>query len=161
MIAVLKKKGVALPPMESEEGLATKEIMDKIRSFYFRLEKSHGEICEFAESCFLELLHHYPKSICGRHTSENQKMLMALFYCYGKDVDDEKPLFSYESLSIMFDVSKATVHTAIKEKEEEAKAIIKQATFRKKARSIALEELVKEEKEKLKNEKTEERQLSK
>lgn len=158
MIASLKKKGIALPPMETEEGLTAKEIMNKIRSFHFRLEKSHAEICEYAESYFLELLSNYPKSICDRHMSKTQKLLIALMYFESKpDSKEENPGwkgFSYEELSIIFDVSKATVHDAVKQKEEEAKKLIASVQLREKAKEIALEQLVEEEKQKLKEKKS-------
>lgn len=58
--------------------------------------------------------------------------------------------FSYEDLSLMFDVSKATVHEAIKQKEAEAKGLLVDVQLREKAKEIALEQLIEEEKQKLK-----------
>ena len=149
----LKKMGVKLPPLETEDGLTAKDIMDKVRSFYMRLEKSHGEICDYAEAYFLDLLYHYPKSLCSRNMTETLKLVMALIYFQSKpEPEDPKPLwdgFSYEELSVIFDCSKATVHEAIRQKEAEAKAMLEEAKLRVKAKEIALEKLVEEEKKKL------------
>lgn len=158
LIGVLKNKGVALPPMEKEDGLTAKGIMDKIRNFYGKLEKCNSETRDFAEGYFLELLYHYPQSMCSRHMTENQKLLIALIYFESKPrPEEENPIwkgFSYEDLSLMFDVSKATVHEAIKQKEEEAKKMLVNVKLREKAKEIALEQLVKEEKQKLKRKKS-------
>ena len=154
LIGVLKNKGVALPPMEKEGDLTAKDIMDKIRNFYNKLEKCNSETRDFAEGYFLELLYHYPKSMCSRHMTETQKLLMALIYLESKPgPEEEDPLwngFSYEDLSLMFDVSKATVHQAIRQKEEEAKKLLVDVQLREKAKEIALEQLIEEEKRKLK-----------
>ena len=58
--------------------------------------------------------------------------------------------YSYEHLALIFDGSKATIHEAIHQKETEVKQLLTEAMLRQKARSIALDELVKEEREKLK-----------
>lgn len=153
-LAILKNKGIVLPPSETEEGLTAKEIMDKIRSFYIKFEKCNSLMSDYAEGYFLELLYHYPKSMCSRNMTETQKSLMALMYFESKPRPDEKdPIwkgFSYEDLSLMFDVSKATVHEAIKQKEAEAKGLLVGVKLREKAKEITLEQLIEEEKEKLK-----------
>jgi len=158
LIGVLKNKGVALPPMEKEGDLTAKEIMDKIRNFYGKLEKCNSETRDFAEGYFLELLYHYPQSMCNRHMTETQKLLMALIYFESKPrAEEEDPIwngFSYQDLSLIFDVSKATVHEAIKQREEEAKKLIASVQLREKAKEIALEQLVEEEKQKLKGKKS-------
>ncbi|MCD6240405.1 hypothetical protein J7K27_02625 [Candidatus Bathyarchaeota archaeon] len=130
----LRKRGVRLPPMETEDGLTARDIMDKIRSFYVRFERSRNkEISEFAESYFLELLHEYPKSMCSRHLTESMQLLIALYYFDSKPSPEEKdPLwngFSYEDLSIIFDRSKATIHEAIIRKEAEAKQLLEEVIF--------------------------------
>lgn len=153
LIGVLKNKGVALPPMEKEDDLTAKDIMDKIRNFYNKLEKCTSVTRDFAEGYFLELLYCYPQSMCSRHMTENQKLLMALIYFESKPrQEEENPIwngFSYEDLSLIFDVSKATVHEAIKQREEEAKKLLVDVQLREKAKEIALKELIVEEKQKL------------
>ena len=62
---------------------------------------------------------------------------------------DYWPGFSYEHLAIMFDRSKATIHDAIRQKESQVKQLLRDSNLRGKARSIALEEMIKEEKLKL------------
>lgn len=151
----LKSKSIPLPPVETEDGLSAKEIMDKIRSFYFRFEKaSNSDMQDFGESYFLGLLRDYPQSMCNRNMTESLKQLIALIYFESKpEPEEKKPIwngFSYEDLSIMFDLSKATIHEAIRQKEAEIKQLLEEAKLRKKAKEIALEELVREEKEKLK-----------
>jgi len=157
-LAILKNKGIALPSTETEDGLTAKEIMDKIRSFYIKFEKCNSIMYESAEGYFLELLYNYPKSMCSRNMTETQKSLMALMYFESKPrPEEEDPIwngFSYEDLSLIFDVSKATVHEAIKQKEEEAKKLIASVQLREKAKEIALEQLVEEEKQKLKEKKS-------
>lgn len=154
LLGFLKNKGVALPHMEKEGDLTAKEIMDKIRNFYVKLEKCNSETRDFAEGYFLELLYYYPQSMCSRHMTENQKLVMALIYFESKPrPNEEDPLwngFSYEDLALIFDVSKATVHEAIKQKEAEAKILLVDVKLREEAKEIALEQLVEEEKQKLK-----------
>jgi deoxyribose-phosphate aldolase len=53
-------------------------------------------------------------------------------------------------LALIFDRSKSSIHQAIKDKEAEAKAIIEESKLRNKAKKIALEQLIEEEKQKLK-----------
>jgi len=147
---LMKKQGIPLPPVESEDGLTAKDIMDKIRSFYRRYEKNDAE---FVEADFLDLLRNYPKSMCDRHLTESAKLLIALYYFHNRPEDTEDdPVwkgFSYEDLGIIFDVSKATVFTAIREKKAEAKQLLAEPKLRTKARELALEELKQEEKTKL------------
>ena len=157
LVGVLKKKGIALPSMETEGDLTAKEIMDKIRNFYGKLEKCNSGTRDFAEGYFLELLYYYPKSMCSRHMTETQKLVMALIYFESKPrPEEEDPIwngFSYEDLSLIFEVSKATVHEAIKQKGEEAKKLLVNVKLREKAKEIALEQLIEEEKLKLKKKK--------
>ena len=154
-IRVLKNRGIPLPPVETEDGLTAKDIMDKIRSFYRRFEKPIGsaDTKEYAEGYFLELLYYYPKSMCSRQMTDTLKLLMALIYFESKPETKEEKLlwkgFSYEDLSLIFDCSKATVHEAIRQKEAEAKRLLEKVRLRAKAKEIALERLVEEEKLKL------------
>lgn len=152
---MLRSKGIPLPPIETAEGLTAKEILDKIWSFYAKLENSHSEIDDFAEGYFLQLLKDYPKSMCAQHMTDSLIQLIATLYF--EDRIGEKPRekwewegYSYEHLALMFVRSKATIHEAVHRKETEVKQLLEEASQRQKARSIALEELIKEEKEKLK-----------
>jgi len=155
LLSLLKKKGVSLPKVETINGLSAKDIMDKIRSFYFRLEQSHSQTIEEAPDYFLELLYHYPKSVCSRKLSDTLKLLIALYYLESKPEyqeyksNDPWPGYSYEDLALIFDRSKATIHGAIKQKETEAKRLLEEAKLRAKAKQIALEQLVREEKMRL------------
>ncbi len=61
----------------------------------------------------------------------------------------QEHLFSYEHLALIFSRSKATIHAAIKEKETEVRAWIEETNLRREARSMALEQLIEEEKQRL------------
>ena len=155
-LRILKKKGAILPPTETEEGLSAKDFMDKMRNFYAKLEKAHSEITDYAEIYFLELLFNYPKSMVNRHMTDTLKLLVALMYLESKPALEDKdawPGFSYEDLGLLFDRSKATIHGVIKEKEAEAKQLLADVQLREKAKEIALEQMVEEEKQKLKKRK--------
>lgn len=167
MISDLKNKGIILPPVETEEGLEAKQIMDSIREFYVRLDKeSNSEIADFCEGYFLNLLRDYPKSMCAQHLTETCKQLITLAYFESKPSQQELeraehdleqfgiksdpwPGYSYEHLGLVFNRSKATIHQAIHEKETEVKAQIEEARLRMVAKKLALEQLVAEEREKL------------
>lgn len=58
--------------------------------------------------------------------------------------------YSYEQLSLIFRRGKSSIFDAIRNKETEVKAIIDNVLMHRTAHRIALEEMVKEEKEKLK-----------
>lgn len=152
---IMRSRGIPLPQIETADGLTAKEILDKIWSFYAKLDSSHSEIDDFAEGYFLQILRDYPKSLCAQHMTDSLIQLIATLYF--DDRIEEKPKekgdwegYSYEHLALMFVRSKATIHQAVHQKETEVKQLLKEAMLRGKARSIALEELVKEEKEKLK-----------
>jgi len=170
ILTLLKNKGIPLPAAETEDGLSAKDIMDKVRSFYVKFEKCEGEESEYAEGEFLELLYQYPKSMVARHMTDTLKTLIALIYFESKPEKMEKKEpttmilsngrkitfdwddwegYSYDDLALMFDLSKASIHEAIRQKEAEAKQLLEESKLRKKAKTIALEELVKEEKLKL------------
>jgi len=154
-LSYLRRKGAILPPIEDEGNLPAKAILKKIRDFYFRKEQSNTEIDDFAEGYFLELLRDYPQSMCSQHMTNSLKQLIGLLYF--EDRMDDKPKakgdwegYSYEHLALIFVRSKATIYQAIHEKETEVKQLLTEGSLRQKARGLALEELVNEEKEKLK-----------
>lgn len=162
VLEVPKAKGVPLPPIETEDGLTAKDLMDTIRGFYVKFEKCDGESQEFMEGYHLELLHSYPKSMCSRHLTETAKQLIAIYYFSSKPKYQEVELsdpwlgYSYEDLAVLFDLSKATIHEAIRQKEAEVTKLLSEVKLRSKARSIALEEMVQEEKQKILEEKLKE-----
>ena len=167
MICGLRESGIPLPPVESEDGLSAKQIMDLIREFYVRLEKeSDSDIAKDVSGYFLDLLRDYPKSMCAQHLTDSMKQLITLAYFESKPKRQELERveyehehfgnkteawegFSYEDLSVVFNRSKATIHQAIHEKETEVKAQVEEARLRMEAKKLALEQLVAEEREKL------------
>jgi hypothetical protein len=155
MIRLLKSLGVKLPNFENEfSNVKVEDLIAKMRSFYERFEKVANADNEFAPMDFLELLTYYPASMCSFHQTETLKLLIALFYYWDKQKESEEEEneegCSMDYLSLVFDKSKSTIHQAIKDKEAEAKAIIEESKLRNKAKKIALEQLIEEEKEKLK-----------
>jgi len=56
------------------------------------------------------------------------------------------PGYSYEDLALIFDLSKATIHEAVRQKKREATQLLGQPNLRAEARALALDELKKEEK---------------
>jgi hypothetical protein len=156
MIRVFQNLGVKLPNFENEfSNVKVEDLIGKMRSFYERFEKVANADNEFAPMDFLELIAYYPASMCSFHQTETLKLLIALFYYWDKQKESEEEENDYEGysmdyLSLIFDRSKSSIHQAIKDKEEEAKAIIEESKLRNKAKKIALEQLVQEEKEKLK-----------
>jgi len=169
ILTLLKNKGIRLPAVETEDGISAKEIMDKVRSFYLRLEKCDSDESEYAEGDFLELLYHYPKSMVAKHMTDTLKQLIAIIYFESKPEKVEKKEttflcvgdkkikwepdvwegYSYDDLAVLFDLSKSSIHQAIGEKEKEAKQLLEEVRLRVKAKAIALEQLVEEEKQKL------------
>jgi transposase len=88
--------------------------------------------------------------------TEQLKLLVALMYFSSKSENPKEGDWeglSMDYLALIFDKSKKTIHDCIKEKEEEAKKILEEAKLRKKAKEIALKELIEEEKEKLRSQK--------
>ena len=59
------------------------------------------------------------------------------------------PGSSYEDLAVIFDLSKATIHEAIRQKKAQVKQLLRDSNLRETARSIALQEMIREEKLKL------------
>jgi len=156
MIRLLQSLGVKLPQTENEfSNVKVEDLIGKMRSFYERFEKVTNADNEFAPMDFLELLTYYPVSMCSFHQTETLKLLIALFYYWDKQKESEEEENDYEGysmdyLSLIFDKSKSSIHQAIKDKEAEAKAIIEESKLRNKAKEIALEQLIEEEKQKLK-----------
>jgi len=165
-----ERRGVKLPPRETDvSGLTAQQIIDKIRSFWDRCRKDNSQDSDVAPIDFLELLEAYPVSMCSFHMTETLKLLVALMYFDSKPSEEEIQRqieenkkwgfkgdvwegFSYDYLALIFDRSKKSIHDAIKEKEQEVKAILEEAKLRKEARELALRELIEEEKRKLKGE---------
>jgi 16S rRNA A1518/A1519 N6-dimethyltransferase RsmA/KsgA/DIM1 with predicted DNA glycosylase/AP lyase activity len=84
--------------------------------------------------------------------TDSLKLLVALMYFDSKPENPKESGWeglTMDYLALIFDRSKKTIHDCIKEKEAEAKKILEEAKLRKKAREIALRELIKEEKLKL------------
>jgi hypothetical protein len=156
MIRLLTYWGVKLPQTENDfSNVKAEDLIGKMRSFYERLEKVENADNEFAPMDFLELLTYYPTSMCSFHQTETLKLLIAVFYYWDKEKEREEKENDYEGysmdyLSLIFDRSKSSIHQAIKDKEAEAKIIIEESKLRNKARQIALEQLIEEEKQKLK-----------
>jgi hypothetical protein len=151
-----ERRGTKLPPRETDvSGLTAQQIIDKIRSFWDRCRKDNSQDSDVAPIDFLELLEAYPVSMCSFHMNDTLKLLVALMYFDSRDKEENAipsnwEGYSMDYLALIFDRSKKTIHDAIKEREAEAKAILEEAKLRKKAREIALRELVEEEKRKLK-----------
>ena len=151
---LLRKKGIQLPPIETDySNITVEQLIKKIREFYRRKDKTNEE--EMNECFFLELLRDYPVSMCNRHMSEEQKVLIALVYFESKSYVDPEDKdagwkgFSYDQLSIVFCRSKASIHEAIRQREPKAKKLLADVELRKKAKELALEQLIEEEKQKL------------
>jgi len=154
----MKRKNIPLPPSETEEGLTANDIMHVIRSFYLRMEKiNNDDVTDYAEGSFLELLKDYPKSMCSQHLTETMKELIALIYFESKPEPEKKdPLwegFSYEQLALYFCRSKSTIHQAITQNEIQVKQLLAEVTLRTKAKNLALQDLIAEEREKLRENK--------
>jgi|YelNatPaOPRAMG01_1025707.scaffolds.fasta_scaffold242356_1 hypothetical protein len=150
---VFERRGIKLPPREVDvSGLTTQQIIDKIRSFWERCKKDNSQDSDVAPIDFLELLEAYPVSMCSYHMTDSLKLLVALMYFDSKPENPKEGDWeglTMDYLALIFDRSKKTIHDCIKEKEAEAKKILEEAKLRKKAREIALRELIKEEKLKL------------
>jgi predicted DNA-binding protein YlxM (UPF0122 family) len=150
-----ERRGVKLPPRETDvSGLTAQQIIDTIRSFWDRCKKDNSQDSDVAPIDFLELLEAYPVSMCSFHMTNTLKLLVALMYFDSRDKEENTILsdwegYSMDYLALIFERSKKTIHDCIKEKEAEAKKILEEAKLRKKAREIALRELIKEEKLKL------------
>jgi len=156
MIRLLTYWGVKLPQTENDfSNVKVEDLIGKMRSFYERLDKVANADNEFAPMDFLELLTYYPASMCSFHMNETLKLLISIFYLWDKQKEsgeegDDYEGYSMDYLSLIFDRSKSSIHQAIKDKEAEAKAIIEESKLRNKAKEIALEQLIEEEKQKLK-----------
>jgi hypothetical protein len=156
MIRLLTYWGVKLPQTENDfSNVKVEDLIGKMRSFYERLEKVANADNELAPMDFLELLTYYPTSICSFHMNETLKLLISIFYLWDKQKESEEKENGYEGysmdyLALIFDRSKSSIHEAVRQKGEEAKQLIEEAKLRNKAKKIALEQLIEEEKQKLK-----------
>ena len=156
MIRLLKNLGVKLPQTENEfSNVKVEDLIAKMRSFYERFEKVQSADNEFAPMDFCELIAYYPASMCSFHQTETLKLLIALFYYWDKQKESEEKENDYEGysmdyLSLIFDKSKSSIFEAVRQKGEEAKQLIEEAKLRTKAKQIAFQQLVEQEKEKLK-----------
>jgi len=164
VIDLLKASGYDLPPRETDySNLTTKEIMNKIAEFMSNTNPKHEDLV----FDFWHLIADYPVSICERKMSDTLTFLITLFYHYKipktKQKDEKhqelwdcvrekinnEGFYSYEQLAILFMRSKASIHDAIKAREGEIMRLMGEVNMRRYARSIALKELVAEEKLKL------------
>jgi len=156
MIRLLKSLGVKLPDFENDfSNVKVEDLINKMRSFYERFEKVQSADNEFAALDFAELLTYYPVSMCSFHQSETLKLLISIFYLWGKQKESGEKENDYEGysmdyLSLIFDKSKSSIFEAVRQKGEEAKQLIEEAKLRTKAKQIAFQQLVEQEKEKLK-----------
>jgi len=177
ILTYLKQKGISLPPVESADGITVQDMINRMRGFLKRLYESHCDIVDFA-SDFMELLLEYPKSMCDYNMGDTLQLIATIIYFEGQPSPEDyeqyekkakemkqdygslfkesylpdrpEADFSYEHLSVMFNRSKATIHEAIRKKETQAKQLVAEARLRQKAKGMALDQLVHEEKEKLK-----------
>lgn len=175
MLELLKTSGYELPPRETDfSELPTKEIMDKIKEFmdnanpkyellvfdFWQLIADYPvSMCERKMSDTLKLLitlYYFwkPPRVhteyldmdereCARLSErELKKVLMAKV----TDKLQSEHQFSYEELGIIFMRSKASIHDAIQEREAEIKQLVEEVNMRSHARSVAFQEMVREEK---------------
>lgn len=173
-ISELEIRGVKLPPKETFLGdLAAQQIVEKIDVFHRRLQKeSHLEVAQFAESYFLNLIALYPVSMCGRSMSDALKLVVALFFFGSKPTEAEKRKwtdedrkfkelfpnitpssvyngYSYDDLALIFERSRSSIIDAVRQKAEEAKICLEEATLRCKSEKTEAARLIAEEKDAL------------
>jgi len=85
--------------------------------------------------------------MCSRNMSDTLSLMVALYYLEPEhNPKDEKPYYSYENLSIVFDRSKSTISIAVDEKRARAKEIIDSYQDKVNAKEIAKKQLIDEEK---------------
>ena len=167
----LELRGVKLPEKETYLGdLTANQIVEKINLFHERLRReSHLHVALFAEAYFLNLIALYPVSMCSRNMTEPLKLVAALFYFGSKPAKEEygqtpiadlkaKELFprnkpspvyggySCEDLALIFDRTRASIVDAVRQKREEATAVLEEAKLRCTSGQASLEELTEEEK---------------
>src|SRR5208283_943807 len=79
---------IPFPPKEGCSNVTAQQIIEKVNAFYERFEKDNkGEIGDFAESYFLQLLAAYPCSMCDYNMSEALSLVIALIYFHSKVKD--------------------------------------------------------------------------
>lgn len=137
--------------------LTAQEIIDKIREFI----KSNPS--DEAYFIFLHYLANYPVSMCKRDISPLLRMIMGLHYHLGNNgekIHNGVKRITYDEIAQLFGRSKASVYDCVHKteplwqsyeeelREEEQRKKIEKAR-REKARQIAMEQLIEEEKKKL------------
>ena len=131
--------------MENTDDLTAQQIIDLIRDF---LKNNHNEISAYV---FLNFLAYYPKSMTSYNLTPLMQRLIAFTYYYCQN-DREAPKLSMEELAEWFRRSKSTIYDAIQknqELEKMLKAELEEDKLRAKARKEAYQQLIEEEKEKL------------
>lgn len=176
-LSTLKQHGYTLPEKEPCDGLSAKDILDKIQRIKAKNDEANLEFSEFIPDDLTDLLIDYPKSMLDRNMSETLQWICTLMYEDGQPTPEEiaeyqkklaerydgrflmKPeqFWSYEHLAVLFDKSKSVIHSAIIKHKVEAKRVVAEARLRKKAKDIALQELVAEEKKKIQNQSTDQK----
>ena len=159
MLDLLKATGYELPPRETDySSITVKQVFDKIEEFMSNAK------AEWFVYDFWQLITDYPVSMCQRKMSDGLTFLITLFYHYKiptvkrkdkldqelwdsvRDKFNKEGMFTYEQLGLLFMRSKASIHDAIKDREPEIRDITREVNMRSQARSIALQEMVKQEK---------------
>jgi hypothetical protein len=167
----LELRGVKLPEKESYIGdLTANQIVEKINIFHERLKReSHLQIAPFAEAYFLNLVALYPVSMCSKNMTDTIKLVTALFYFGSKPTKEPdvkaseddlraKELFprnkpnpvyrgySFDDLALILVRTRPAIVDAVKQKQEEAKIMLEEATLRCSSEKASLEELTEDEK---------------
>lgn len=177
-ISSLKRQGVKLPPPEDADGLSANDVLGNMARWLKRFEDS-GE--EWLELDFIELLTNWPRSMLAYNMGYNLQLIAALIFLNGEpkleelleyekqmelykkepwrfvsEPEEPKGLWTYDLLAIVFNRSKSSIFEAVRKKEPEARKLLEEASLQEEAHKRAVDELVKEEKERLKQQKDEE-----
>jgi hypothetical protein len=142
-----------IEPEIDYSSLTTQEIMDKIKDFVASDPKDNQ--CMI----FLEYFAKFPVSMCKRTVSPLLKKLIGFHYHLGLSILEANKaegatLISYDDLAELFVRSKATIHECVHDTElawKQIQAEIGQENLREKAKAIALEDMIEEEKELLRS----------
>jgi hypothetical protein len=151
--------------------------MEKINSFYARLEKKYDklywttekiedkidfrklkelkeektyslDIGECEESYFLQLLTAYPASMVDYNMTDTLSLVIAVMYFESKLRDDENCTgLTYDDLAVLFDRSKQTIFNAIKQNERKANELLQPTKLRAEARREAEKQRLEEERQ--------------
>ncbi len=126
--------------------LTVEEVIEKIRDFL------NSEPSDENYEIFLRYLASYPVSMCKRNISPLLQFMIGFHYRLGKPngefADNGVKAISYDELAQIFERSKATISECVNKTEDSWKNYQEEA--RKEARGIAMEQLIEEEKQKLK-----------